>query len=155
MIPEDEVWVKIGGDKGGGTMKLNFRICNVNPLRTRVYAMFEVPDSATNVHVVLERHNDQVSQLASAQWWYIHVCMYMYMHLYNICTCVHKVALLKYIDGKDSASSPAVTISFCAFSTEFLVLVVLLVRTCICTTKSEMNMHISTHMYKKALLLVV
>ena len=142
VIPEDEVWVKIGGDKGGGTMKLNFQICNVkapnSTQNTCVFAMFEAPDSATNVHLVLERYNHQVSQLASAQWRCMYACTctctcIIYVHVY-----IHNVALLTHIEGKDSASFPAVTISFCAFSTEFLVL---LVCTCICTTKSEMNIH--------------
>ena len=28
-IPPSEVWLKIGGDKGGGTFKMNFQIVNV------------------------------------------------------------------------------------------------------------------------------
>ena len=28
-IPESEVWVKFGGDKGGGSVKLNFQMVNV------------------------------------------------------------------------------------------------------------------------------
>ena len=30
MIPQDEIWVKIGGDKGGGSFKMSFQICNVS-----------------------------------------------------------------------------------------------------------------------------
>ena len=29
VIPENEVWLKLGGDKGGGTFKTNFQIVNV------------------------------------------------------------------------------------------------------------------------------
>ena len=50
LIPEDELWIKIGGDKGGGSMKLNFQICNITApnsvQNTCVFAMFETPDSA-------------------------------------------------------------------------------------------------------------
>ena len=35
-IPADEVWVKIGGDKGGTTLKANFQLCN----NTFVFAVF-------------------------------------------------------------------------------------------------------------------
>ena len=28
-IPADEIWVKLGGDKGGGSFKMVFQICNV------------------------------------------------------------------------------------------------------------------------------
>ena len=28
IIPKDEVWIKIGGDKGGGMFKMNFQIVN-------------------------------------------------------------------------------------------------------------------------------
>ena len=26
-IPENEVWVKVGGDKGGGTFKMCYQVC--------------------------------------------------------------------------------------------------------------------------------
>ena len=29
IIPEDEVWIKLGGDKGGGTFKMCFQPLNV------------------------------------------------------------------------------------------------------------------------------
>ena len=29
LIPEQEIWVKVGGDKGQGSMKTSFQICNV------------------------------------------------------------------------------------------------------------------------------
>ncbi len=29
VVPENEIWIKIGGDKGGGSFKMNFQICNV------------------------------------------------------------------------------------------------------------------------------
>lgn len=72
MIPEGEIWVKIGGDKGGHSVKINFQICNVyNPnsvKNTCVFAAFEAPDSATNVHVALERYSDQISELTRVKW---------------------------------------------------------------------------------------
>ena len=71
-IPEKEIWVKIGGDKGGQSVKINFQICNVeNPnsvKNTCVFAAFEAPDTATNIHVALERYALQVAELATAKW---------------------------------------------------------------------------------------
>ena len=29
IIPSDEIWVKLGGDKGGDTMKVSFQLVNV------------------------------------------------------------------------------------------------------------------------------
>ena len=29
IIPQDEIWIKLGGDKGGDTMKVSFQIVNV------------------------------------------------------------------------------------------------------------------------------
>ena len=77
-IPENEIWIKIGGDKGGKSVKANFQICNVeNPNSVRntcVFAVFEAPDSATNVHIALERYSPQISELARAKWRYIQCC---------------------------------------------------------------------------------
>ena len=30
VISADEIWIKIGGDKGGGSFIMNFQICNVS-----------------------------------------------------------------------------------------------------------------------------
>ena len=42
-IPPSEVWLKIGGDKGGGTFKMNF-------------------------HMALDRFKDQVEHLHGMKW---------------------------------------------------------------------------------------
>ncbi len=52
MIPDSEIWVKLGGDKGG-SFKMNFQICNVDhpnsPVSTCAFCVFEAPDNATNL----------------------------------------------------------------------------------------------------------
>ncbi len=72
MIPEDENWIKLGGDKGGSSFKMNFQILNTpNPnskQNTCVFAMFEAPDTLTNLHIALDRYSDQVSELQRLQW---------------------------------------------------------------------------------------
>ncbi len=71
-LPEDEIWVKIGGDKGGGTMKMAFQIVNVlHPNATNntcVFYCFEGPDSVTNLTVMAHRFQEQVNTLESKLW---------------------------------------------------------------------------------------
>ena len=47
-IPSDEVWVKIGGDKGGSSFKMNFHIMNVPN-----------PNSVHNTSIPGTRHHPQ------------------------------------------------------------------------------------------------
>lgn len=76
-IPETELWVKLGGDKGGSSFKMNFQIVNVthpNSIQnTCVFAAFEAPDSKTNLHITLERYQGPVSLLQSHTWRYLKV----------------------------------------------------------------------------------
>ena len=71
-IPADEIWVKLGGDKGGTSFKMNFQILNVkNPNavnNTCVFLAFQAPDSYFNLHIALERYEDQVDELQQEQW---------------------------------------------------------------------------------------
>ena len=72
VIPAGEIWVKIGGDKGGKSVKASFQICNVpNPnsvQNTCVFAVFEARDTPTNLHVALSPFQDQVSSLQGMMW---------------------------------------------------------------------------------------
>ena len=56
-IPHNEIWIKIGGNKGGSSFKMNFQIVNTpkpnNPKHTCIFAAVEAPDSITNLHVAL------------------------------------------------------------------------------------------------------
>ncbi|KAL5475254.1 hypothetical protein EMCRGX_G027330 [Ephydatia muelleri] len=68
-IPASEVWLKIGGDKGGGTCKMNFQIAAQNSVHnTCVFCCFEAGDSVTNLHVALDRFKDQVEHLHGMKW---------------------------------------------------------------------------------------
>ena len=61
-IPSSEVWVKLGGDKGGSSFKMNFQIVNVlhpnSIVNTYVFTAFE---AKTNHKVALERYQGPVS----------------------------------------------------------------------------------------------
>lgn len=71
-MPDSELWVKLGGDKGGTSFKMNFQIVNTsapNSVRnTCVFTAFEAPDSKTNLHVTLERYQGPVSLLQTQTW---------------------------------------------------------------------------------------
>lgn len=71
-IPPGEIWLKVGGDKGGGSMKVNFQILNVphpnSPANTCVFLAYEGPDTKTNLHVVLARYKSQIDSLKDLKW---------------------------------------------------------------------------------------
>ena len=71
-MPEGEIWVKLGGDKGGSCMKVHAQLCNVSvpnsPKNTSVFTAFEAPDTITNLHIALTRYKEQVIQLQSLMW---------------------------------------------------------------------------------------
>ena len=72
IIPRGEIWVKLGGDKGGQTMKLSFQICNCihpnSPTNTCVFVAFEATDSRCNLHVAMDRYKAQVKDLCGQTW---------------------------------------------------------------------------------------
>ncbi len=37
VIPKDEIWVKLGGDKGGGSFKMNYQLLNVPKRRGHLF----------------------------------------------------------------------------------------------------------------------
>ena len=72
VIPPNEVWVKLGGDKGGESFKMSLQIVNTphpNSIQnTCVFVVFETSDSVTNLKVVLGRYKEQVSMLQTQCW---------------------------------------------------------------------------------------
>ena len=71
VIPGNEVWIKLGGDKGGGGFKMNFQIVNTSSLNsiynTCVFACFEAQGTIANLHIALDRYKEDVT-LAASQW---------------------------------------------------------------------------------------
>ncbi|KAL5502912.1 hypothetical protein EMCRGX_G009770 [Ephydatia muelleri] len=72
VIPASEIWLKLGGDKGGGSFKMNFQIVNVaapnSVHNTCVFCCFEADDTVTNLHIALDCYKDQVAHLQGMQW---------------------------------------------------------------------------------------
>ena len=74
MIPEDEIWVKFGGDKGGESFKMSLQIVNTphpnSVNNTFVFTVFEAKDTTTNLLTALERYMPQVENLQTLSWRY-------------------------------------------------------------------------------------
>ena len=71
MIPPDEI--KIGGDKGQGSMKTSFQICNVpypNSCKNSViFSIFEAGDTTTNLQIALHQFRGQIISLCGKPLW--------------------------------------------------------------------------------------
>eukprot|EP00731_Ephydatia_muelleri_P012852 Em0007g162a len=72
VIPSEEIWIKLGGDKGGGTFKFCFQILNVAAPNstdcTNVISLFEAADSLTNLRICLGQYIQQVADICTRIW---------------------------------------------------------------------------------------
>lgn len=72
VIPENEIWIKLLGDKGGGSFKMCFQIMNCekanSPDNTVIFACFKAPDSYSNLKLVLDYYVDAIDSLDSWLW---------------------------------------------------------------------------------------
>lgn len=75
VIPDNEIWVKIGGDKGGSSFKTSIQVVNVdkpNSVRNGcVFVVFEAPDCSSNLHIALDRYHDEIDILQNSCWKYV------------------------------------------------------------------------------------
>ena len=71
-IPENEIWIKIGGDHGGGSFKLALQIANLqNPnssSSTHLIQIAECKDSASNLHTLLFPLKQRLEDLKKLKW---------------------------------------------------------------------------------------
>ena len=85
IIPTHEIWLKIGGDKGGSSFKASLQLLNVdkpNSVKNScVFTLFEAPDSVLNLHIALDQYNAAISDLQTSKWRYINVLSKIYMCL--------------------------------------------------------------------------
>uniref|UniRef100_A0A1X7UTE9 Uncharacterized protein n=1 Tax=Amphimedon queenslandica TaxID=400682 RepID=A0A1X7UTE9_AMPQE len=69
VIPDNEIWVKIGGDKGGSSFKTSIQVVNIdkpNSVRNScVFVVFEAPDCSSNLH---HKIHDQIDHLQNSCW---------------------------------------------------------------------------------------
>ncbi|CAH1248767.1 Hypp8396 [Branchiostoma lanceolatum] len=72
LIPQDELWIKILGDHGGGTFKMGFQVLNVeNPnskTNTVVFSLFSAKDTRENLRTATSRFTTEIDELRGKQW---------------------------------------------------------------------------------------
>jgi len=72
VISPGKIWIKLGGDKGGSSMKMLLQICNLKApnfvKNTCIVAAFQAGDTITNLHVALNRYQEQVNRIESLTW---------------------------------------------------------------------------------------
>lgn len=70
-IPPDQLWVKLGGDKGRGSFKFNLQLVNSpkpNSMKgTTLLSMFRAGDSTTNLHIALDMYREHVKEIQGMQ----------------------------------------------------------------------------------------
>ena len=90
VIPPQELWIKMGGDKGGDSMKVSFQLCNVphpnSAKNSCVFAIFEAPDTTTNLHIALDPFKPQINALCGKKIWrymttYANCCSIITLHI--------------------------------------------------------------------------
>ena len=71
-IPDDHIWVKIGGDHGGDSFKLCLQIANVKSPNSRdnafMITMFNGKDTAENLRRALRHYRHQVYKTKKLKW---------------------------------------------------------------------------------------
>ena len=75
-IPNDEVWVKVGGDKGGGSLKFCYQVANVHHpnkrASTTTVMMFNSDDSYENLSRTLPLISSQIEAFQDTTWRHIY-----------------------------------------------------------------------------------
>ncbi|GFR70919.1 amine oxidase [Elysia marginata] len=71
-IPEDEIWIKVGGDHGKGSFKMSLHICNVKKPNskdnTHLIALAKVPHTTHNIKVIIDHLQAQIHELTLMKW---------------------------------------------------------------------------------------
>jgi len=71
-IPPNEMWLKLGGDHGGGNFKLSVQVANVSSpnatSNTIPVMIFKEKDTAANLETALGQYRTQVEQLQGMIW---------------------------------------------------------------------------------------
>lgn len=75
-IPANEIWVKLGGDKGHGSFKLNLQLVNTahpNSIKnTCLLSVFKAGDTTTNLHTALNMYREHVIEAQGMEIQYGH-----------------------------------------------------------------------------------
>ena len=76
-IPNDEIWIKLGGDKGGRSFKLAVQVANLphpnSRTNTIMVAVFQASDSTFNLDLALKDFASDVELLMKTTWRYKYI----------------------------------------------------------------------------------
>ena len=71
-MPKDEIWIKVGGDHGGKSLKLCMQICNLQcpnaKENTVVFSCTTAKDYHHNLEQLTKLHTEQLNNLQNTQW---------------------------------------------------------------------------------------
>lgn len=72
-MPKDSLWLKLGGDKGRGSFKLNIQLCNIlhpnSQKCTNLVSMFMAGDSTANLHTCLDMYTEHLDEIEGMKIW--------------------------------------------------------------------------------------
>ena len=72
FIPDDEIFLKIGGDHGGGSFKMSFEVANVEhpnkPENIVLFSVMEAKDNKSNLMLCLERFKTHIAMFEKVKW---------------------------------------------------------------------------------------
>ena len=71
-MPSDEIWIKIGGDGGGGSTKFYYQIVNVPKPNSKnnstCFLAYRADESLPNLHIALDRYREKIEELNTTEW---------------------------------------------------------------------------------------
>ncbi|XP_066263806.1 uncharacterized protein [Branchiostoma lanceolatum] len=71
-IPRDEIWIKVGGDHGGGSFKFTFQVLNKespnSKKKTTVICVFNAKDNRENLQLAISRYAQEIKVLQDSKW---------------------------------------------------------------------------------------
>ena len=72
FIPSNEIHLKIGGDHGGGSFKMEFQVGNIEktnkPENTVIFSIAEAKDYKVNIALCVERFKAQIEYFKKVKW---------------------------------------------------------------------------------------
>ena len=72
VIPEDEIWIKIGGDHGRDSFKLCMQVANLKKPNSKNHTVMigyaKVKDTHDNLRLIFEEFSEPISILCNEQW---------------------------------------------------------------------------------------
>lgn len=63
MIPDDKLYVKLGGEHGQGSMKFAIQLANLHVEKPIVFSIFEAKDTRNNLRTSLQIYQEQLEEL--------------------------------------------------------------------------------------------